>query len=70
MLSEDTGGEGSRSFVGIGAGREGGGPAGSDAWCVGEEVLSDLKVEIVLFSGMVFIGLSSGVGVEMGELVS
>jgi hypothetical protein len=70
VLSADTGGEGSRSLVGMGAGLDGGGPTGSDARCVGDDVLSDLNVERVLFSGIVFMGLSSGVGVDTGELVS
>jgi hypothetical protein len=54
----------------MGAGLDGGGPTGSDARCVGDDVLSDLNVERVLFSGIVFMGLSSGVGVDTGELVS
>jgi hypothetical protein len=38
--------------------------------CVGEPVFSERNVETVVFSGIVFMGLSSGVGVDTGELVS
>lgn len=66
------GGEGSRSrsrsLLGTGAGREGGGICCEvGGWVVGGGgVVPEWKVETGVFSGMVFMGLSSGVGVEMG----
>jgi hypothetical protein len=38
--------------------------------CVGDDEFSERKVERVEFSGTLLSGLSSGVGVDTGELVS
>src|SRR5689334_10623840 len=63
VLSDDIGGEMARAASGVGAGRLGGGML----FFEGEVGRKEATVE---FSGIVFMGLSSGVGVEMGELVS
>lgn len=59
MLSDEAGGEGSLSSIGFGADLEGGGIAEADVVFVGDA-----------FSWLFFEGLSSGVGVDIGELVS
>lgn len=66
VLSEDTGGETSISLVGIGAGREGGGIV----FDVGGVTLAECEADRLGFPGPVVDGLSSGVGVDTGELVS
>lgn len=69
MLSEEAGGEGSDSSTGMGAGLEGGGIVELDVTCVGE-VFPELDRGALIPSWVVFVGLSSGVGVDIGELVS
>lgn len=68
-LSEDGGGDGSISFVGMGAGRDGGGIE-EGASNVGEGEETGREAERLGLFGALVEGLSSGVGVDIGELVS
>jgi hypothetical protein len=74
VLSDESGGDVSMSFWGIGAGREGGGIVSGNvvggASRVGEGEVLGCKVERPVVLDCEVEGLSSGVGVEMGELVS
>lgn len=68
-LSEEGGGDDSISFCGMGAARFGGGiDEGESKVGDGEEMPREVERSGLL--GVLVEGLSSGVGVEIGELVS
>ena len=69
VLSDEAGGDGSISLIGIGAGRDGGGiEVGVSN--VGEGEVLDREADRMFLLGVLVEGLSSGVGVDMGEFVS